>query len=119
MPFTKISSISLNQYEKVRNPIESGGNAADLYDLTPDCVYSGYLRLLAAILKIAVSDWKNLEGSDESFCDRGHASLCKKQIFDDGKRELKIFFESEWFERICLELSLDPETVHELTGLED
>jgi hypothetical protein len=86
---------------------------------TPNCVYSAHLRLLAAILKTAVIDWNQLKEDEDPFCDRSHTAICVERYFDDGEEELGEFFDSEWFERICLELSINPDAVYRLVELED
>ena len=97
---------------------ESSDLATDFYFDTPNCVYSAHLRLLAAILKTAVGDWNQLKVIEEPFCDRSHTAVCLERYFDDGQEELEDFFDSEWFERICLELSLNPSAVYHLVELE-
>jgi hypothetical protein len=103
----------------VRYQRESSYTATDLDCDTPDCVFSAHLRLLAAILKTAVGDWKHLKVIEDPFCDRSHTAVCTEKYFGTGQAELEDFFDSEWFERICSELSLSPEVVYRLIELED
>ena len=64
------------------------------------------LRLLAAILKTASGDWyclKERMALGAEYCDRTH----------NGYEELRYFFYSEWFDRICDEFDFEPETIRE------
>ena len=71
------------------------------------------LKLLAGILKVARDDWVCVNEGTEPFCDRTHNILCDKEHFDNGIEELREFFYSHWFERICDEFDFNPEGVRE------
>ena len=62
---------------------------------------------------MAVNDWWQLQETGEEFCDRSHVKVCKIESFRNGQEELEEFFESEWLEQICDELSIDVSAVFE------